>query len=318
MHKLIFEYSMKLRTCIYIIVLLGVIESFCGEPLFAKRKKDKIEEAKPSAEELFVKNNFEEKRCAEWTKGRRFIYVSNDLSLLLKPEQDTVPIHVSFKNKIFTFEGMIEKSILGQAQYAVLIFDCEGIKYQYRTEKTIKEIKDSDYKPLLPDMVAEEDVLKARKMLIGKTLYIKTSIWYDENGVEIGGHKFVPVVIKDILPGDKVLPIKFVFEDNVGNTANVLGTLFPETLATQYTTFDRLFSFDNPRNLYKTISDVNWDLITKSKVMKGMTKDECRLSLCRPNDVRRIPTYGGLKEQWFYNTGSYLFFEDGILTDFRL
>ena len=62
-------------------------------------------------------------------------------------------------------------------------------------------------------MVAEEDVLKARKMLIGKTLYIKTSIWYDENGVEIGGHKFVPVVIKDILPGDKVLPIKFVFEE---------------------------------------------------------------------------------------------------------
>ena len=46
---------MKLRTCIYIIVLLGVIESFCGEPLFAKRKKDKIEEVKPSAEELFVK-----------------------------------------------------------------------------------------------------------------------------------------------------------------------------------------------------------------------------------------------------------------------
>ena len=53
---------MKLRTCIYIIVLLGVIEPFCGEPLFAKRKKDKIEEVKPSAEELFVKNNFEEKK----------------------------------------------------------------------------------------------------------------------------------------------------------------------------------------------------------------------------------------------------------------
>ena len=55
MHKLIFEYSMKLRTCIYIIVLLGVIESFCGESLFAKRKKDKIEEAKPSAEEIILK-----------------------------------------------------------------------------------------------------------------------------------------------------------------------------------------------------------------------------------------------------------------------
>ena len=48
-----------------------------------------------------------------------------------------------------------------------------------------------------------------------------------------------------------------------------------------------------------------------------MTKEECRLSLGRPNEVKRIPTYEGLKEQWFYNTGAYLFFEDGLLTSFR-
>ena len=297
---------------------MGFVYSFYPDTLFAKRKKDKIEEIKLSAEELFIKNNFEEKRCADWAKGRRFIYISDDLSLLLKPESNLSLTQGSYKNKIFVFEDIVEESILGQAQYAVLIFDCEGIKYRYKTGKTIKEINNSDYTPLLPDMVAEEDILKARKMLLGKTLYIKTTIWYNENGLEISGNKFVPVVIKDILPGDKILPIKFVFEDNTGKTANILGSLFPETLATQYMTFDRLFSFENPKNQYKTISDANWELITQTKVAKGMTKDECRLSLGLPNDVKRIPTYGGLKEQWLYNTGSYLFFEDGILTDFRL
>lgn len=309
---------MKIKHCIYIAFSLFSILFFCMETLSAKRKKDKIEEVKPTAEELFIKNNFKEKKCSEWEKGRQFVYVSDELSLLLKPEGEQLPEHTSFKGKIFTFDGIIEESILGQAQYSVLIFDCEGQKYRYRTEKTLKEIQTGNYKPLLPDMVAKEDILKAQQLLVGKTLYIRTPIWYNENGLEIEGRKFIPVVISDILPGDKVLPVKFVFKDDSGKVANVLGTLFPETLATQYTTFDRLFSFDNPRNQYKSIIDTNWDLITRAKVTKGMTKEECRLSLGRPNDVKRIPTYGGLKEQWFYNTGSYLFFEDGLLTDFRL
>lgn len=309
---------MKIRHCIYIVFSLFCFLFFGVETLSAKRKKDKIEDVKPSAEELFVKNNFEEKSCSEWENGRQFIYVSDELSLLLKPEADQLPEPVSFKDKIFTFDGIVEESILGQAQYAVIVFDCEGRKYRYKTEKTLKEIQEGDYKPLLPDMVSKDDLLKAQQLLTGKTIYIRTPIWYNEKGAEIEGRKFIPVTINDILPGNKVLPVKFVFRDDSGNVANVLGTLFPETLATQYTTFDRLFSFENPRNQYKTITDTNWDLITRAKVAKGMTKEECRLSLGRPNDVKRVPTYGGLKEQWFYNTGSYLFFEDGLLTDFRL
>ena len=50
----------------------------------------------------------------------------------------------------------------------------------------------------------------------------------------------------------------------------------------------------------------------------GMTKAECKLSLGNPDEVKKIPTYSGLREQWIYNSGAYLFFVDGLLTEYRL
>ena len=86
----------------------------------------------------------------------------------------------------------------------------------------------------------------------------------------------------------------------------------------QYITFDRLFSFENPRLQYKEIQDDAWEQITLGKVKTGMTKAECKLSLGNPNEVKKIPTYSGLRERWIYNSGAYLFFVDDLLADYRL
>ena len=40
--------------------------------------------------------------------------------------------------------------------------------------------------------------------------------------------------------------------------------------------------------------------------------------LGNPNEVKKIPTYSGLREQWIYNSGAYLFFVDDLLADYRL
>ena len=82
--------------------------------------------------------------------------------------------------------------------------------------------------------------------------------------------------------------------------------------------FDRMFSFENPRLRYPTISDDIWDRITKGTLVKGMTKEECRLSIGMPEEVKQIPTYSGLREQWMYELNEYLYFEDGLLIDFRI
>lgn len=64
---------------------------------------------------------------------------------------------------------------------------------------------------------------------------------------------------------------------------------------------------------YKEIQDDAWEQITLGKVKTGMTKAECKLSLGNPNEVKKIPTYSGLREQWIYNSGAYLFFVDDLL-----
>ena len=82
-------------------------------------------------------------------------------------------------------------------------------------------------------------------------------------------------------------------------------------------TFDSLFAFDNPRNRYPEIKDDVWELITRSRVREGMTRDECRLALGQPSDILRIPTYGGMQERWTYTDGIFLIFDDGFLTKYR-
>ena len=49
-----------------------------------------------------------------------------------------------------------------------------------------------------------------------------------------------------------------------------------------------------------------------------MTRDECRLALGAPNSYRTIPVYNAIVEQWNYDDGLYLIFEDGILTRYRI
>lgn len=82
-------------------------------------------------------------------------------------------------------------------------------------------------------------------------------------------------------------------------------------------TFERLF-FSATRRQYPEIKDEIWSLIVRSRVREGMTRQECRLALGQPDDVLRIPTYGGMSERWAYNDGIYLVFDDGYLTAYRL
>ena len=48
-----------------------------------------------------------------------------------------------------------------------------------------------------------------------------------------------------------------------------------------------------------------------------MTKEECRLSIGSPKRINENPDQGGMREYWYYDGGSYLYFVDGLLSQFR-
>lgn len=272
---------------------------------------------KQSPEDAFIESYFVQQGCDTWRIGKLFYYTDDKLSLVFRPERPTFPDSVSLKGKIFTYSGSIEESPFGGDNKVVLLFECEGYKFRYETGKTRDEITRLKYTPLIPPFIDIDDLNMARSLLKGRTLYIKTPMWYDEKSEAIEGRKLVPVKVLDVMPGNNVLPVKVWFEDDKGNQAGVFMSLL-SSARSQYITFDRLFSFDDPRQQYKEILDDAWEQITLGRVKPGMTKAECKLSLGNPNEVKKIPTYSGLKEQWIYNSGAYLFFVDGLLTDYRL
>ena len=81
--------------------------------------------------------------------------------------------------------------------------------------------------------------------------------------------------------------------------------------------FGALFSPTDIRLRYPAISDDVWASIIAGNVKQGMTKDECRLALGEARSIDRRPTYDGLREYWYYDGGTYLIFNDGVLKTFK-
>ncbi len=269
-----------------------------------------------SPEQQFELENFTNTNCTEWERGKPFLYVADELNILLQPVGEGNPSVQSFRNKLFTFHSMREDSPFGVA-LASLVFECEGILYKFETNRTFESLLDKSYIPFLPHMVSLDKVERAKKALQGERLYIKSGVWYNKDLTVKSGRKMVLVTITDVVAGTERLPACIEFVDERGETSYVLMNLPSNDFSRLYLTFHKLFDFENPRLAYPLIVDKHWELITQSKVCVGMTKDECRLALGLPSEVNRVPTYTGLVERWHYTSGNYYVFEDGILTQAR-
>lgn len=267
-------------------------------------------------EERVMEMYFVPQGCHTWSQGKAFAYVDDALSPVLRPEKGGPLIDAGLRGKVFTFEGYREENLYGDRALVTLVFSCDGLLYDYPTGKTMSEIAGMDYVPLIPSFVDMDNVAMARSLFLGKRLYILTNHWYDERGDLFTGRKLVPVTVTSVDPGNSVLPLSLSFVDDRGDRGMVFMSV-RSSAYTQMLTFDKLFSYANPRERHKEISDEVWTAITEARVLKGMTKEECKLAIGLPTEVRKVPTYSGLREQWVYNTGTYLLFSDGILDSFR-
>ncbi len=286
-----------------------------------KWKRKKIDEIviPKTAEEKFISENILFEGCGQWQHGKRFIYDGETPNILLKPvDLNEVIPDSTFHHKIFTFHSFAEYTTFGGEKKVALIFECEGKKYQFNTDKVFDQISDTSYRPMIPNLISLDEIDKFSELLVGKQLYIRTPQWYNLSGERIDGKKLVPITVKEISVGNTTLPVKLTFTDSEGKEAMVLLSLKTRSETGENRIFDRMFSFENPRLRYPTISDDIWERITKGTLVKGMTKEECRLSRGMPEEVKQIPTYSGLREQWLYELNEYLYFEDGLLIDFRI
>lgn len=250
---------------------------------------------------------------ASWKQGKQF-YVTNDrISLIFENSDKYSPDQIHLAGTRLTYNGYATGSVLDNRAVVTLKFTDGVNEYRYCTNKEIQELSPNFQ---VPFMVDEDMVKSVAHQIVGKTLYVRTRLWYDVRTQQmIDRRQYIAVKVDSVLPGDDALPLKVVFTTLDTHEQAMLRISSGKTL--QSRDFDAMFSLKNPRNEFPEISPENWLLITKGKVAEGMNKMECRMAKGSPKQIVRTPSHDGMGEYWYYDGGMFLHFEDGILKQFR-
>lgn len=309
--------SLLTKIVLIALMFVPVSEMQGGEGWFRKKKQKNEDFRTP--EEKFVDDHFSTVNCTEWKPGSQFVFIGGDFTFLFRRADKNITDTSGerYLGKIFNFDGITEERGLDGTDRLSLIFDCEGEKFICETQKSHQEVSKSGYEPLLPNLVMLDEVERADRLLKGKRFYIMTPVWYDESGSRFKGRKLIPVTIEQVEAGDYLLPYKVTFRDDSTGRYSVRILMKSRASSGNTLTFDRVFGFEDPRLKYKEINDTHWGLITQGKVMNGMNKQACQLALGSPTETEQFPYYDGLREQWTYRDGSYLYFENGLLVRYR-
>lgn len=250
-----------------------------------------------------------------WRRGKSF-YVSDEKAKLLF-SADRPLDSISLKGSYIHFDSLKKAMSFAGEEVAQFIFSADGgtkLSYMPGVEYSELEKRKNFEIPFLIDM----DMVRAVKdSLKGHTYFITTPVWQTADGSsQRRVQRHVPVTVQDVVPGNSFYPFRIIFiRPGSSEPYSLLMTIGDSRTATQ--NFHTLFAFDNPRLHYPKITDETWQLIINSKIRIGMTKDECRLALGTPNVRGERPTTAGMVEYWQYSDGTFLIFEEGLLSVIR-
>lgn len=251
-----------------------------------------------------------------WRQGKRFWVADDQVRLLFARSSDYDIDTVNLSGHVLAYSGYTTGGIYDNRQTVNLMFNDQVTSrtYVYRSGKTIDEFHPGFTIPMLIDLDLVDHI---SRQVTGKDYYIRTSIWYDRQSEQMmKGRHFIKVHIDSVMPGNAVMPLRVLFTTADSRERAMLW--MSDNASTMHgRDFDALFTATDPHLAYPAISEANWELITRAQVVVGMTKEECRLSLGSPRAVNERPDQAGMREYWYYDGGSYLYFVDGLLSQFK-
>ena len=222
---------------------------------------------------------------SQWQTGKRFFVTDDKISIIFMPSDTGCD---SLSGSDLVFESFTDvPSVTGNGA-TMLTFTSPGHEGElhYRVNSPTSDLQHRD-RLEVPFAIERSIVDQVDSLMRSRTFYITTPKWFvASDGKDYFGKRHIPV------------------------------TIGSDRAATR--NFNAVFNFNDPRKRYPQITDETWQMIVNSKVAAGMTRDECRLALGAPNSFRTIPVYNAVVEQWNYDDGMYLIFEDGILTRYRI
>ena len=212
---------------------------------------------------------------------------------------------------------------------AVISFDSPKGRVSYRTDISADSLM-KRRSLNIPYAVENSLIESVRAAMAGKTYYVTTSLWADDSGNSMRGLKYIPVEVVDVGAGRGVYPLSLLLSyaipvegvkgtpglsrsDDSNHRFFFLSMAQPGVAEGTTHAFHDLFSLTDPRKRYPKVSDASWSNIMSGRVSEGMTRDECRLALGVPDEIKRMPAYEGMREIWTYAEGRRLVFSDGLL-----
>jgi len=252
-----------------------------------------------------------------WKQGKRFWVADNQVTQLFAHQQDYDKDTLKLAGRVLNYVGYHTGGLFNEDNRYVFIdlFDpVANLTYSCRAGRLQDAYRRGFAVPLLIDLDRVEHVAR---QIEDKDYYIRTGIWYDPQREQMmNGRHFIKVHIDSVLPGNAVLPLRVIFT-TIDTRQQAMVWMSDDSSSMQGRSFDALFVSTDPHLAYPGISDTNWEYITRAQVVAGMTKEECRLALGSPKRINENPDQSGMREYWYYDGGSYLFFVDGLLHQFR-
>ncbi len=251
-----------------------------------------------------------------WTAGKRFYVTDDKISIIFQPG-DKIDDSLSGHDLVFQRFEEVPSVTGGGATVLIFTEDGKSDLLHYRVNVPLPELQKRE-RLEVPFTVERSVVEKVDSAMRANTYYISTPKWFNaDNDKAVVGKRHIPITVTHVEPGTYIYPLRVYFrQDGTPQEYWIPMTVGDDRAATR--NFHTVFNFDNPRKRYPQITDETWTLITDSRVKIGMTRDECRLALGAPNSYRTIPVYNATVEQWNFDDGMYLIFEDGILTRYRI
>ena len=255
---------------------------------------------------------------SSWAPGKKWRVADDKISLIFS---GTPQAGTGLAGSDITLVGRRDAPTVTGRDVVELIFNnYKGQPLAYRTDVPVDEWQSREA-VAVPFAVDLDIVHRADSLMRGKTVYINTPLWYNSRRASAQGLRHIAVRVDSVVPGDENYPLLVAFTPTeFGDDAGqwyIFMTYGSAKSATR--NFDRLFSFDNPRRRFPDIKDETWQLIIRSRVAPGMSRDEARLALGSPNGIDRGTSRGSMQmERWSYDNGAYLLFEDGMLVSYRL
>lgn len=251
---------------------------------------------------------------AEWPIGKKFMATSPRTLYLFDPVSTNVATEDSMAGRILTYEGIETTMSPDLKEMCVVLMSDGSHVFKYNTGKTTGQAKkemDSSKLPLLADLSLIEEW---KERLAGKTLWTKNNLWYTSDGQRKDGLKFVEVTVTDVEPSAGDFPMRLKIKHGE-DTAYMYMNYTADKADSR--NFAALFFLSDPKQRYPQITEENWNLIQSGRVGPGMTKEECRLALGNPDELRSGHSTSQTMDIWQYSNGTYLYFTDGLLTSFR-